>query len=185
MKTIEITLYKFEELSEEVREAVVEKLWDINVEHDWWDFTYEDAERVYLKIGGFDIERGSYVNMDFIHNAEDTAREILKEHGESTETYKLAKKFLEENEELVKDEARYSTLYENSEEDSEEEENYRRYREQAEDDMEELCTEFLAELEGEYLNMLRGEFEFLTSEEAIIETIKVNDYDFTENGEIY
>jgi len=32
---------------------------------------------------------------------------------------------------------------------------------------------------------LQHEHDYLTSEEAIIETIEANDYDFTANGDIY
>jgi hypothetical protein len=32
--------------------------------------------------------------------------------------------------------------------------------------------------------MLSKEYDYQTSEEAIIETIKANDYDFTENGNL-
>jgi hypothetical protein len=32
---------------------------------------------------------------------------------------------------------------------------------------------------------IQNEFEYLQSKEAIIETIKANDYDFTEDGKLY
>ena len=37
----------------------------------------------------------------------------------------------------------------------------------------------------DYLIILRNKFEYLTSEEAIIETFKCNDYIFTDDGNIY
>jgi hypothetical protein len=48
-----------------------------------------------------------------------------------------------------------------------------------------LDTEFQRALGKEYLSILRREYEYQTSEEAIIETIEANDYDFTEDGRIF
>ena len=60
IKTTETKVYKFEELTDEQKEKAIEKLYDINVNYDQWDFTYDDAERIGLKLEGFDIDRGSY-----------------------------------------------------------------------------------------------------------------------------
>lgn len=48
-----------------------------------------------------------------------------------------------------------------------------------------LDEQFRLSLQREYLRMLRAEFEYLQSEEAIVETIKANDYEFTGDGEFY
>lgn len=61
MRTIETNLHKFEELTEGAKEKALEQLWDINVDLDWYDFTYEDAEKIGLKISEFDIDRRNYV----------------------------------------------------------------------------------------------------------------------------
>lgn len=188
MKTIKINLYKFEELSKEGREKAIENNYDFNVTHDWWQFTYEDAENVFLKISGFDIYRKS-IDADFKYNAKDTAEEILKNHGEKTETYILAKNFLEEYLEAEEEEEKYSYLYEEIEPENEEEEEkeveYSNLRDEAEEKMEDLSEEFLKDLSEEYLSMLENEYEYLISEKAIEEGLRANDYDFTENGEIY
>jgi len=36
----------------------------------------------------------------------------------------------------------------------------------------------------EYLSLLRQEYEYLTSKDAIVETIQANDYEFTEEGKL-
>jgi hypothetical protein len=188
MKTVKINLYKFEELSEEAKEKAIENNLDINTEFDWWQFIYEDALNVDLKINGFNCYRRS-IDIDFIYNSKDTAESILKNHGEKTETYILAKKFLSEYEEAEKNEEKYSELYENidpqNEEEEEQELNFSDLRDEAEEKMEDLSDEFLKELGEEYLQMLRNEYDYKTSEEAIKETLIINEYDFTENGEIY
>ena len=40
------TVYKFEELSDSAKEKARESLRDINVQHEWWDFVYEDAKNI-------------------------------------------------------------------------------------------------------------------------------------------
>ena len=43
MRTVEIQLFKFEELSEEGKKAALINLHDLNVSHDWWDYHYDDG----------------------------------------------------------------------------------------------------------------------------------------------
>jgi len=189
MKTVEIKLYKFEELSEAVQQKVLEKLWDINVDYEWWDFIYDDADNVNLKISGFDIGRGSYCEIEFTQISIDTAKAILKNHGETCETYVLAKNFLSEHNRLQNEYNKYSDLYENmnpeTDEEEQQEQEYYDLMKSFEDDIEELEKEFLNDLSNEYLSNLRKSYDYLTSEEAIKEAIEANDYDFTENGKIY
>ena len=52
------------------------------------------------------------------------------------------------------------------------------------EDLEDLNKEFLRSLCEDYRIILQKEYEYLTSEEAIIETIEVNEYEFTEEGEL-
>jgi len=51
-------------------------------------------------------------------------------------------------------------------------------------DTEDIDAEFLRSLCEDYRIMLQNEYEYLTSEEAIIETIIANEYEFTEEGEL-
>ena len=168
MKTIELKLYKFEELTEEMQEKAMEKYWDFNVDYDWWDCTYMDAENVGLKISGFDIDRGSYCNIDFIEDAEYTANEIIEEHGPDCETYRDSENFLKEFE-VLNDKFNDEFL-----------DDY-----EVDDEIENLKDEYLHSLSENYRIMLQKEYEYLTSEDAIRESLIINDYDFTENGEIY
>lgn len=175
MKTVSINLYQFNELSDEAKQIALEKLADINVDCNWWESTYEDAENVELKISGFDIDRGSYVTCGFMEGATTTARRIIAEHGEICDTYKLAKEFLSDHDKLVE---KYSdgknlnvVAYENEQD--------------FDDDVKDLEDEFLKQLGECYLVMLRKEYEYRTSEAAIIETIEAREYDFTEDGELF
>ena len=152
-----VKIYTFDELPENIKQKAIEKLWDINVDYEWWEFIYEDAANVGIKITGFDTGRGNDITGDFIWYAIDVCKAILLEHGKNTETYKTASTFLPE---LKK----------------EWEEDY---------GGEEAAEEFKRAILEDYLAMLRSEYEYFTSEERIIETIQANEYEFTEDGEIY
>lgn len=147
MKTITVNLYEFDELSEESQQKAIENLYDINVDYDWWDSTYDDAKNVHLKITGFNLDRANYCNAEYIYSASDTKKAILENHGKNCETYKTVKKY-----DLRK----------------------------GEDEAEEM----LKELSEDYKNILNEDYEYRTTREAIIETIKANEYTFEENGKL-
>lgn len=171
MKIIETKVYKFEELNEEAQEKAIEKLYDINVDYDWWDGVYMDAERIGLKLTGFNIDRG-YCHGEWIEDPVTVANKIIEEHGPDCETYKDADNFLTE----------YNNIVENAEKDDDEIflDEYG-----VEDELEELEDEFLNTLLEDYRIMLSKEYDYLTGAEAIKETISANDYDFLENGELF
>jgi len=154
-KTYEV--YKFQELSGEAKEKVLEDLYAVNVDLEWWESIYEDAERVDLKLTSFDIDRNRYATGDFVSYAIDTARLILKEHSKNCATYETATDFLDTIKDL-----------------DEESDNY----EDAED-------EFLKSILGDYSILLQQEYDYQTSEPAILETIEANDYEFLESGTLF
>jgi hypothetical protein len=170
MRTIitETKAYKFEELTDQQKEKAIDKLYDISVDHDWWDSVYDDAEQIGLKITEFDIDRGSYCNGEFIETAPEVAKLIIANHGKKCETYKTAENYLKELKEFAKSEMAKNADDEDFTEDD--------------IDFSDIDDEFLKSLLEDYLTMLRHEYEYLTSEEAIIETINANDYEFDENG---
>ena len=169
MKTIEIKIYEFSELSEDAKDNAIEKLHNINVNYDWWQFVYEDAKNIGLKITEFDLCQ--YCKGELLLSACEVAQNIFNEHGENCETYKTATNFMNLwqlvfNEYMNEN----SKLYESAE---------------SEEDLQYLESEFLNDLLADYLTMLNNEYEYLTSEKAIIETIEANEYQFTADGEIY
>ena len=170
MKTKTINLYQFSELTEEAKRHAIEKLSDINVDSSWWDSTYEDAANIYLKITGFDIDRASYCNGDFTDSPIATAEAITYNHGEECETYKTAQTFINN----------WQPLFNNYMD-----EEHKDYESgESEQEMIELEDEFLKSLCEDYRIILTNNYEYLTSEEAIIETINANDYDFDEEGNL-
>ena len=69
MKTHTINTYSFNELSEEAQQKAIENLSDINVNFDWWNFTYEDAKNIGLKITSFDLDRRRHAKGQFLLSA--------------------------------------------------------------------------------------------------------------------
>lgn len=169
MRTIETVVYKFDELSENAKKKAIAELADINVDCNWYEFIYEDAKNIGLKITSFDIDRANYCKAEFIDGAEICANLIIANHGETCDSHNTTKKFLEDIQKAIKENADRMYVY----------------------GVPALTTEddvrdnFLRAISEDYLSMLKKEYEYQTSEEAIINTIKTNDYEFTEDGKLY
>ncbi len=144
-------VYKFDELPEEGQRLAIEKHSDINVNHDWWDSVYEDAAMIGLKLDSFDIYRRT-ITGELTLKPWQVIRRILKNHGDTCETYKTAA--------FWKDRLNIKGQRNTN------------------------SCEFFRSLLHDYLNMLDLEYNYLTGEEEIKETIRANDYDFKANGEI-
>lgn len=161
MRTKTINLYSFDELSESSQQKAIENLWDLNVGYEWWESTYEDAKQVGIIIQGFD-ERSIDVK---VYDTEQTAHYIIANHGENCETYKTAKTYLKSRDEVinsaVKDEdGEYTNEW------------------ALDNDLDELGEDFTQSIGEDYRIILNKEYEWLTSREQIIESIKANEYDF-------
>jgi hypothetical protein len=166
VKVIEKNVYTFAELNDEQKKVVLNNLYDINVDHEWWDFTYDDAANIGLKITSFDISRRNSITGEFTLSADEVAANIIRDHGENCETYNTAQAFLDSKNDI--------TMPDDDSDDFPE----------WEDKMIEMDDDFLKSLLEDYLIMLRKEYEYLTSEEAIIEAIEANEYEFDERGKI-
>lgn len=152
-----ITTYTWDELTEEQQEVALSKYYDINVYYDWWDSVYEDANMIGLKITAFNIDRGNYVDMQFESGGSmlNTINLIIDNHGDMCDTFKIAKRYEQDIDKAVESCDDYPDEY-----------------------LDELEHEFLQEMKTEYLSMLKSDYEYLTSDEAIKETLINNDYDF-------
>ena len=159
---VETKVYKLAELSDDARQAAILALGEINIDHDWWDCMLEDAEQVNIKITEFDISGRSFCHGN-IEDAETTAKLVLKNHGEMCETYKTAKAFLEKLAALAA----------------------REILDAVPGDLEDIENDFRLSILEDYRVMLSKEFDHLSSEEAIKETIEANEYEFTADGEKY
>lgn len=164
MKTIEIKVYEFDELDKPTKEKVIENYRYINVEDTfWYDWIKDDFKRLGLEIQEFDLGKRNYIKI-YIDNFEDTSNNIIKEFGDSVTIQKTAKNYIDE----------YNKIQANFKND-----------EDIERELEILDEEYEKEYSEDILSYLRAEHEYQISDEAIIETIEANDYDFTTDGKIY
>ena len=169
MRTEKITVYTFEELSEDAKNKAIENNIDINLYQGWWEYIYEDAERVGIRLNSFDLDRNLHATGNFLLSAAEVAANILKEHGNSCGTYESASMFLDIHDPLF---AEYMSC---------EDENPDRFIE-LEDELKEVEDEFLENLLSDYASILQKEYEYLYSDEAIIETLISNGHEFTQDG---
>jgi len=55
MKIKEVKTWKFNELTKDLKQTVIENYRDINTDYDWWDNVYCDAKEI-GKLLGIDID---------------------------------------------------------------------------------------------------------------------------------
>lgn len=171
MKTVTIEIFTFDELSEAAKQKAIQKHSDINVCDEWYDGICDDAKNIGLKITSFDLDRNRYAKGEFLLSAAEVAQNILSNHGEMCETYKTAQNFLNEWQPIFNEYMdEQSEKYESRE---------------AEDEMQDIEQDFLNSLLEDYSIILQNESDYLQSDEAIIETLIANDYEYEEDGTLY
>ena len=74
-------------MSEQAQQRALADLCAINVDHDWWDFVYEDAERIGLKLTSFSEHDA---NGELTMSVSAVCSRIMKNHGKNTNTYETA-----------------------------------------------------------------------------------------------
>lgn len=172
MKTVtkEYKVFEYVELSDKAKQKALEQVCEWNIDLDWWDQVYEDAEQVGIKITSFDIDRGNNIEGSIITSVPEVIETILGNHGEQCETYKTAKRYQQA----------LKTLGERPSESDENADDGK-----WEDERENTDHEFLNDILEDYLVMLRRDYEYQTSKEALEETIEANELEFTEDGKIF
>jgi hypothetical protein len=171
MKTIQLNLYPFAELSEEAKEKALADHRFINVDYRWWESVYEDALQIGLKITGFDFETGYYCNAEFLDDAISCAGKILDNHGEPTPTYQTTLSFWTKRDETVagwpKD---ANNEFENAWD--------------LDAELDKAEEDFLTTIRWEYHSLLIQEYNYQTADKAIIATFEAQDYHFTADGRL-
>jgi len=172
-----VTLYSFTELSDDAKEKALENMGLCNVDYGWWETVYEDAKSLGIIITESDVYR-STIDGRLELSLIDSCKIVRKNHGKHCGTFKTAKQYLSE----------YCTAFVEwlSYQDTEDEEDWTRldwfkdfeWSEEAED----ITRNYRMAMLEEYIVLLREEYEYLTSEKAIIETIMANEYLFDESG---
>ena len=198
---VETEVFKFNELSEEAQQTAIEKLYDLNVDYDWWD--YEDATQAAACMGieiddiwfsGFSSQgdgacfEGHYEYQEGgVKAIKDYAPQDEKLHQIAQDLQDIQRKCFYGLYANVKQFGHYSheyctdiNVYER-----------RILRDGCESDesasiadhenIEEALRDFMRWI----YKQLENQYDYLTSAEAIKESIEANDYEFTAEGKRY
>ena len=198
MKENIVITYEYKELPEEIKEKIIENLRDINVDYDWWDFIIEDQQNQLKEYG---ISKADIQFTGFSLQGDGlsfTGTVDLIELMDKTGLSKDYPRFYQ----LTKDEeidasaylTRIDHRYAHSKTVRLEVEYYRyAYDDYADDEelvqqaeqIEEALNEWRLDKCQEFYRQLEKSFEYLCTEEAVIETIEANEYQFTIDGELF
>lgn len=165
---------------DEVKDKAIEVNWDINVEYDWFKWVCEDAAEIGLYINEFDIDRNNHCTGELLASCREVADRIMIHHGETCDTYKLAKEFLAEAEPLIN----WLQKVEASRFDLCRREGVAATYHKKETALAELEREFRRDLLTAYAVILKKDYECMISPEAIEATLRTNEYEFNEDGTI-
>ena len=203
MKTIEITLYKFEELSKEAQQKAIEKIRDSYYEHnnfaEWAIddcYLFEPKHKELVELFGEDfykeLNKGKkYTDNPLINNNRSniyfsTDRNWHLDCAEAMEISndKYFLLWLGLTEEIINGEDFnyhiFTPNYRNSDTTIE----FEGYDDEADYLIGEAIEKFNNHI-NECLKRIESNIDHQYTDEAIIEEIECNDYDFTETGEIY
>jgi hypothetical protein len=189
MKTEQVNIYKFSELSKEVQEKVLDKMREINTDwDDWYQSDFEVFKEDLQKIGVscesfcFDLyDRNFYMvkpNIDdtrkFLLSALSDERKLLMEFDEDE------KKEFDELVDKLEDEYTFGIHEKDSS----------RYGNNFVEGLDEIgdilgidYDEYLKDILKDFLKQLQESYDYLSSDEAVKDTIEANEYDFLEDGE--
>lgn len=169
-ETIKRNIYTFDELSDKAKEKARDWWRELAAWDDWHEYICEDAERIGIKITGFDTNRGGDITGEFTRSFMEIAEAILKNHGETCDTCHTARNFVKEFE-----------AFKASHPQTEEGDFVELKDELA---AKEIESEFEKDILHDYLMMLRKEIEWYFGDEQVEEAIRCNEYEFTKDGKI-
>ena len=197
MRTIETTVYKFSELSEAAKEKAIENWNRDGLDYEWWDAVYEDAktigELMGIKVdkiffsgfwsqgdgacfeGSYEYKKGSVKAVrDYAPQDEDLHKIVKGLQAEQRRNfYGLSAE--------VKQRGHYMHEFCTEIDVADNRDNAPwRVSDEVEEAIKDLLRDFMRWI---YRNLER-ENDYLTSAEAVTETIEANDYEFTEAGDM-
>lgn len=163
MQTHTIYTYSINELSNEAKKKAIDANRYNLTEFNWWEFIYEDANSIGIKITEFDLDRANYCNIENTLSWPEVAQNILNQHGDECNTYKAAQNFLETHNPI------FAEYMENE-------------GPELEEQLINIEQQFSNALRRCYKQKLSDEYEYLLSDECIIEDLESNEYQFLESG---
>jgi len=180
-RTETLRTYQFEELSGEAQDKALEEMYDANIWHDWHEIVLDEAAQDWREKYGitfnpgktyFDIDRDNYLYFHDGLEIEDSAKLLRAISGNAGYGLAAHNGLLEpysENTHYGGGRARTHLRLQDN-------------RDSTTRDLPFDADEWLYDLTQELLSRLSKEYDYLTSREAIIETIEANEYEFYEDG---
>lgn len=205
MKTYAIYKYEFDELDDDAKEKAVESMYDVNVNYDyWWDFVIDDIQEQLTKMGIYkpDVRFSGFWSQgdgaSFTGESVDLIAliEYLKLQNEFKLLYTALKAdmldyaaYISGNHQDVHEySCRFkidSFNYFNDDLWDESEDKYTEQYDLYEQEMERLqgyLEDWRLDYSIDIYHRLKEEYEYLTSKDAIVETILANEYEFNKDG---
>lgn len=212
MRTVRTKVYKFNELSKTAKEKAIESFYDINMDYDWWDSVYEDFSMFCETIGltidtdktyfrGFSSQGNGaaftgYINLiEFIDGI--NKRKYLSHAPNTKEETRfnpsiclvdkrvidlINRRWIDVNIDIIANDRQYSTKLSFSTNYTYNQCNNYIHIDNELSKLEDWLEEVLNDLTHHLYRLLEKEHEYLTSKEAITETIKANEYEFKKDG---
>ena len=203
--------YTWQEADEALRAKILERQHDINVHYDWWDVAYEDAKRM-AEMFGLDLRQKPVKLMNgntrydpsiyfsgFSFQGDGASFEgsyqykpgglkaVMTEAPQDTDLHGIVKalqdvqrKYFYQLRASITQSGRYcheKTM-------STDVEDARTGWEPDDKNDVEIVVKAMRDFARWIFKNLRNEYEYLTSKEAVIETLEANEYEFFEDGSI-
>ena len=205
-RIIETEVFPFDELPKDVQGKIIENMWDINVDHEWWhqdgllDLTYSEMNKIGVKLsddwwksnkpkdskGNIIGEYPAYTGL---------IKYKIDEFDIDRDSYIKFEDIYIMDEEIFRkylgiDKALWDKLYldfdntgmNRSTKIAFIEDVVGEYFTKKEEKILENASEIWDNKVNEALNSIRKDYEWRTSPEAIVETIEANEYEFDING---
>ncbi len=194
MKTIEITLYKFEELSEETQQIAIDgvRYYEYYLDYEWYDGVFEGVKEAggYLGIevdkiyfSGFSSQGDGACFEGKYRYQKEALKNITANWPDNKTLQDIAFHLQREQKAnfygIMADVKHQGNYYHENSTDIRVFHNYNSKNVTDEDEIIDILRDFMRWI----YKALELEYEYLMSDEAVIESIKANGYDFNIEGE--
>ena len=181
MREMNVTVYSFDELSEEAQERALNELRPVDIEPYWYEDTFDTirtaGKLLGLEIDGIYFDTDSYCIFDaYYRYARGAVKAVRNEFPRMTDLHEVAR-------DLQALQRRYFYSLRCNVASQRDTNSYQCFR-----FGEDYECEDLGDIIDDFAHwarvLLRDEYEYLTSDEAVKETIEANEYEFTEAGKL-